>query len=140
MVIISQDFSKMMLHQDRRGAIVNIGSVVSERAIGKRTAHCASKMVIDAFPHSMAINLSLMGIIVNNSATNYTHLRLRGVLDKNAKSRKRVNVPLAWETNADDMDKAAAFLVSGDAGFITGGRLLVDSGSNASLYFIDNDA
>ena len=46
----------MMLRQESRGVIVNLGSNVSMRAIRNRTAYVASKGGVDALTRSMALD------------------------------------------------------------------------------------
>ena len=62
---VSQEAVKMMLKQESRGVIVNLGSNVSLRAIRKRSAYVASKGGIDALTRAMAIDLGPRGIRVN---------------------------------------------------------------------------
>ena len=68
---VSLEAVKMMLQQESRGVIVNLGSNVSLRAIHNRTAYVSSKGGIDALTRSMAIDLGPKGIRVNMVAPGY---------------------------------------------------------------------
>lgn len=137
--IVSQRAVKTMLKQPGRGVIVNIGSNVSERAIRNRTAYVASKGGVDALTRSMAIDLAPKGIRVNNVAPGYIHSQRWNTLDEKVKSRRRLNTPNGTEAFASDIADAVAFFASDESKCIVGARLLVDSGSSAQLYPVDDD-
>jgi len=70
---VSLQAVRMMLKQESRGIIVNIGSFVSTRAIHNRTAYVTSKGGLDAMTRSMAIDLAPKGIRVNMVAPGYIY-------------------------------------------------------------------
>jgi len=137
--LVSQHAVKMMLQQESRGTIVNIGSNVSTRAIRRRTAYIASKGGIESLTRSMALDLGPKGIRVNEVAPGYIHTDRWNTLDETARARRRLNCPLRQEATADDIAQAAAFLASDAAKNISGVRLLVDAGCGIQHMPEDTD-
>ena len=115
----------------RGGAIINIGSNVSTRAIQKRCAYVASKGGVDALTLALAIEFGPLGIRVNNIAPGYIHSDRWKTLPPEHAKRRRANVPLGREATPEDIAGAALFLASDAAANITGTRLLVDGGCSA---------
>ena len=129
--LVSQHAVKMMLRQESRGVIVNLGSNVSMRAIRNRTAYIASKGGIDALTRSMAVDLGPKGIRVNEVAPGYIYTDRWDRLDAIVRDRRRRNCPLHQEATGDDIAQAVAFLASDAAKNICGERLVVDAGCSA---------
>lgn len=136
---VSQAAVKMMLKQDSRGVIVNLGSNVSMRAIRNRTAYVSSKGGIDALTRSMAIDLGPKGIRVNMVAPGYIHTDRWGKLSEETMKRRRLNTPLGVEATADDVAQAVAFMASDASRNICGERLVVDAGCSAQHMPVDVD-
>jgi len=136
---VSQEAVKMMLQQESRGVIVNLGSNVSMRAIRNRTAYVASKGGIDALTRSMAVDLGPKGIRVNMVAPGYIFTdRWEKLSDEKAK-RRRLNCPIGFEATADDVAQAVAFMASDASRNICGERLVVDAGCSAQHMPVDVD-
>lgn len=115
----------------RGGAIVNVGSNVSTRAIQKRCGYLASKGGMDALTLAMAIELGPRNIRVNMVAPGYIHTDRWEKLAQAQTLRRRANVPLGREATAEDVAQAVLFLASDQAANITGTRLVVDGGCSA---------
>lgn len=133
---VSQQAARLM---KGGGAIVNIGSNVSTRAIHKRTAYLASKGGVDALTLSMAVDLGPLGIRVNTVAPGYIHTDRWANLSPADIRRRRTNVPLGREATAKDIAQAVLFLASDAAANITGTRLIVDGGCSAQHMPADID-
>lgn len=121
------------------GAIVNIGSAVSTRAIKHRTAYCASKAAVDGLTRAMAVDLAPHGIRVNIVAAGYINTERWETLPPEHARRRRMNIPLGAEAQARDIAEAALFLASEEACNITGTRLVVDGGCSAQHMPADTD-
>jgi NAD(P)-dependent dehydrogenase (short-subunit alcohol dehydrogenase family) len=127
---VSQQAARLMKRHGG-GAIVNLGSNVSTRAIHKRCAYLASKGGIDALTLAMAVDLAPYRIRVNTVAPGYIHSDRWATLPAAHVRRRRANVPLGREATADDIAQAVLFLASDQAANITGTRLVVDGGCSA---------
>ena len=136
---VSQEAVKMMLKQESRGVIVNLGSNVSMRSIRKRTAYVASKGGIDALTRSMAVDLGPKGIRVNMVAPGYIFTDRWEKLSEETMKRRRLNCPLGIEATADDIAQAVAFMASDASRNICGERLVVDAGCSAQHMPVDVD-
>jgi 3-oxoacyl-[acyl-carrier protein] reductase len=135
---VSREAAKMMIAQGR-GAIVNIGSNVSTRAIRKRSGYVASKGGVDALTLAMAVDLGPRGIRVNTVAPGYIHTQRWETLSEHDTHRRRANVPLGKEASADEIAAAVLFLASDEASNIHGARLVVDGGCSAQHMPYDVD-
>jgi NAD(P)-dependent dehydrogenase (short-subunit alcohol dehydrogenase family) len=136
---VSQQAARLMKRQGG-GAIVNIGSNVSKRAIRNRAAYVASKGGIDALTLAMAVELAPHGIRVNTVAPGYIRTERWDSLPARTARRRWANVPLGREAAAADIAQAVMFLASDQAARITGTRLLADGGCSAQLYPADVEA
>ena len=137
--LVAQQAVNMMLTQESKGVIVNLGSNVSARAIHNRTAYVTSKGAIDSLTKSMATDLGPLGIRVNMVAPGYIYTDRWDVLSDKVKARRRQNVPTGKEATGKNIAEAVAFLASEKASAINGVRLLVDGGVSAQLLPIDID-
>jgi NAD(P)-dependent dehydrogenase (short-subunit alcohol dehydrogenase family) len=135
---VAQEAAKMMIRQGG-GAIVNISSNVSTRAIHKRSAYVASKGGVDGLTLAMAVDLGPRGIRVNSVAPGYIHTERWEKLSEHDTLRRRANIPLGKEASADEIAAAVLFLASDEASGIHGARLVVDGGCTAQHMPLDVD-
>ena len=136
---VSQQAARLMKRRGG-GAIVNLGSNVSARAIRQRAAYVASKGGIDALTRALAVELAPHGIRVNTVAPGYIHSDRWATLPRGVARRRRTNVPLGQEASPEDIAQAVLFLASDQAATITGARLVADGGCSAQLYPADVEA
>ncbi len=135
---VSQRAARLMM-SNGGGAIVNIGSNVSTRAIHKRSAYVASKGGVDALTLAVAVDLAPYRVRVNTVAPGYVRTDRWEKLSKEYIRRRRMNIPLGKEASSDDIARAVLFLASDDAAGITGTRLVVDGGCVAQHMPADTD-
>lgn len=119
------------------GVILNNASQVALVGVGGAPAYAAAKAGVVSLTKSLALAYAKDGIRVNCicPGTTWTPLAERGfgsLPDPQAAiegSKKRI--PLGRLGLAEDMARAALYLVSEDASFVTGAVLLVDGGRMA---------
>ena len=112
----------------RRGAIVNVSSVVGVHGNFGQTNYAASKAGIIGFTKSLARELGSRGIRANVVAPGYVATRLTDVLPEEATRTMVEQTPLGRIAEPEEIAGAVRFLASDDASFITGDVLLVDGG------------
>jgi glucose 1-dehydrogenase len=119
------------------GAIVNIGSTTgSVTAEPGTSAYSASKAALLALTRSTAIELGPSGIRCNTVSPGFVRTRATESAYESDEVRRarEAAVPLGRIGLPEDVAATVAFLVSGEAGFITGEEIIVDGGLNRNLF------
>ena len=112
----------------RWGRIVNVSSVVGLVGNAGQANYAASKAGIIGFTKSVAREVAQRGITANVVAPGYVETELTGSLPENVKDQIRAQVPNGRFGEPGEIASAVAFLVSEDAGYVTGQTLAVDGG------------
>ena len=114
------------------GRVVNISSLVT-LGTPKRTAYGAAKAALDTCTRIWAVELGPTGITVNSVAPGYTEtafFRQNTPAGSPAEARFLDGTPLNRLGRPREVAAAVCFLLSEDAGYITGQTLRVDGGSS----------
>jgi 3-oxoacyl-[acyl-carrier protein] reductase len=112
----------------RRGAIVNIASIVGVHGNAGQTNYSASKAGIIGFTKSLARELGPRGVRANVVAPGYVDTRLTDAIPDELKEGMLATTPLGRFGQPEDIAGAVRFLCSDEASFITGEVVLVDGG------------
>ena len=124
-----------------RGAIVNIVSVNGLTGIGEE-AYSAAKAGVINLTKNMAVRYGSRGVRVNVICPGTIQTPIwQSRLDKDPQVFDRLAkwYPLGRVGQPDDVAKAALFLASDDAAWITGAVLNVDGGLTAGSYRMSRD-
>ena len=119
--------SRMMLKQ-RSGRIISLSSVVGLRGNAGQANYAASKAGIIGLTKSAAKELASRGITVNAIAPGFIKTDMTDVLSDKVKENISASIPMGSMGTTEDVAKAAAFLASDGARYITGQVLRVDGG------------
>ncbi len=128
--LCAQAAARMMRDGGRGGAIVNISSNTSERAIRNRVAYIGSKGAIDAMTRAMAVDLA-PSIRVNTVAPGFIWTPRWNAIGEEACARRKSCIPLGEPASFDDVAEVALFLAGDRARGVTGARYVVDGGCAA---------
>jgi gluconate 5-dehydrogenase len=124
-------------HMIRRksGKIVNVCSVLAERARPGTAPYAASKGAVKMLTKGMCADWARYGIQVNALGPGYIRTELTGPLFEDPVFSKwlRDNTPSERNGELHDLDGAVVFLCSSAADFVNGQVLYVDGGMTAVL-------
>jgi len=119
--------ARQMLKQ-RRGRIVNIASIVGIIGNPGQANYAASKAGIIGLTKAVAKELASRGITCNAIAPGFIKTEMTDALPEPARQRLLEAIPMGALGEPLDVARAALFLVSDAARYITGHVLVVDGG------------
>ena len=127
--LCSQAAAKQMIKQ-KSGKIISTASIAGLVGFGNISAYSASKGGIIALTKELALDLGKYNINVNAIAPGIIKTKMTEAMlkDKKTKEGLLAQTPLGKIGSPNDIGKAAVFLASDDANFITGQTLVVDGG------------
>lgn len=140
---LGQEAARLMIERGSGGSIVFTGSWVQEVPWPEIAAYSASKAGLAMLMRSMALELAKHDIRVNVIAPGIVAAGMaRYQMENEPQYAKRVTnvIPLGRFQTTMDVARAAAFLCSDDAAYMTGTTLLVDGGASLFQYSSDDDA
>lgn len=135
-----QAFGRHMVEGDG-GAVVNISSMNATVAFPMRLAYNAAKAAVNQMTEVLAIEWAEHGVRVNSIGPGVTRTALvdKGIRDGHIDERKYVaRTPMKRLGRPDEIAKAALYLASEDASFVTGHFLVVDGGWTAYGFVADD--
>ena len=123
----TKHISKYLLKQ-KSGKIINISSVSGILGNAGQANYSASKAGIIGLTKSTARELASRGITCNAIAPGFIKTDMTDVLSDKVKENIAASIPMGSMGTTEDVAKAAAFLASDGARYITGQVLRVDGG------------
>ncbi len=119
---------RVMLGAGKGGRLINISSIVGMRGYTGLAAYSASKAGLDGLTRSLAREVGRRNITVNSVAPGYFESALSSGLGPAQKVQIVGRTPLGRLAKIEDITPVVRFLLSNEAGFITGQTIVVDGG------------
>lgn len=116
------------MSKKRFGSIVNIASIVAETGNAGQVNYTASKGGLIAMTKSFAQEGSARGIRFNAITPGFIQTEMTDKLSDTVKDTYTKKIPLKRFGQPEDIAEAVAFLLSDNAGYITGEVLKVNGG------------
>jgi len=110
------------------GRIITTASINGFRGVENLVGYNAAKAGVIELTRTMAVELARHEITVNAIAPAQIDTRLTRGLPEEARRRRVERIPLGRFGEPEDVARAAVFLASDDASYITGHTLAVDGG------------
>jgi NAD(P)-dependent dehydrogenase (short-subunit alcohol dehydrogenase family) len=120
--------ARQMVTQGGRGRIITTASINGFRGVENLVGYNVAKAGVIEMTKTMAVELAQHGITVNAIAPAQIDTRLTRGFSDDAKARRAERIPMGRFGDVDEVAKAALFLASDDASFVTGHTLAVDGG------------
>ena len=114
----------------RRGVVLNIGSVTGVKTVAGLGVYGASKAAVTALTRAAALEAGPHGVRVNELQPGPTHTPMVTGRDgtSDAEASFAATVPLRRVSTPEEQSAAALFLLSDAASYVNGASLLVDGG------------
>ena len=112
------------------GRIVNIGSINGQAGQYGQVNYAAAKSGIHGFTKALAQEGAARGVTVNAIAPGYIDTDMVRAVPANVLEKIVARIPVGRLGHAEEIARAVVFLVSDDAGFVTGSTLSVNGGQH----------
>ena len=119
---------KPKMSKKKKGAIVNMASILGLVGNPQSVTYCATKGGVIAMTRSMAIRYAKDGIRVNAIAPGYVETPILNGLTSEMRVVLENAHPIGRLGQPEEIARAVCFLLSEEASFITGVVLPVDGG------------
>jgi acetoacetyl-CoA reductase len=112
------------------GRIVNIGSINGQAGQYGQVNYAAAKSGIHGFTKALAQEGAPKGITVNAIAPGYIDTDMVQAVPANVLEKIVARIPVGRLGKAEEIARGVMFLVSDDAGFVTGSTLSINGGQH----------
>ena len=130
-VFLCMRFELQQMVRRGGGAIVNLSSIMGSNALAGTVAYAASKHGVEGATKAAALDYAARGIRVNAVAPGYVDTPLIGGRTPGAQERIAGLHPVGRIAQPGEIAELIVFLLSPQAGFITGSVHLADGGYSA---------
>jgi acetoacetyl-CoA reductase len=118
------------MRERRFGRIVNIGSINGQAGQYGQVNYAAAKSGIHGFTKALAQEGAGRGVTVNAIAPGYIDTDMVRAVPQNVLDKIVARIPVGRLGHAEEIAKGVLFLVSDDAGFITGSTMSINGGQH----------
>ena len=125
--LCGQIAARQMMKQGS-GRIIATASINGFRGVENLVGYNVAKAGVIELTKTMAVELAQHGITVNAIAPAQIDTRLTQRFSDDARQRRTERIPMGRFGDVDEVARAALFLASDDASYITGHTLAVDGG------------
>src|SRR5579864_5746723 len=128
--VVCTEGAKQMIREQHGGAICCVSSISAHVGAPYQTAYCGTKGAISMLAKALACNLGEHGIRVNAIEPGWTITPMSAPMmdDPPVQKYYQERIPLHRGAQPEELAAAIAFLLSGDASYVTAATLLVDGG------------
>ncbi|MBV9558268.1 MAG: glucose 1-dehydrogenase [Pseudolabrys sp.] len=125
----AQEAAKRMLAANKKGAIVNIASVLGLMVAKGGTSYATAKAGVIQLTKAFAVELAFKGVRVNAIAPGWFVTEMNDdYLESEKGAAIKREIPMGRFGNAGDLDGALLLLVSDAGAYMTGATIVVDGG------------
>jgi NAD(P)-dependent dehydrogenase (short-subunit alcohol dehydrogenase family) len=122
------------MRAQKKGRIINVGSISAYRGVWRRTSYSASKGAVTALTRGLALEWAPDGITVNTLSPGAVATDGRPPDPSNPRYRATVNlIPLGRFSPPDDLVGLCVFLASDASAYLTGQDILIDGGWSLTM-------
>lgn len=125
--LLIRAFARLFMKQ-RKGRIINIGSVVGLTGNAGQTNYAASKAGLVGMTKSIARELATRGVTANVIAPGFIQTDMTAKLSEKQRTAILAGIPMGFMGMPEDVAQAALFLAGPGGRYITGQVLTVDGG------------
>ena len=126
-MIICRKFIRGMV-KNKWGRIVNISSVVASTGNPGQSNYVAAKSALNGLTKSLALEVATRGVTVNSISPGFIDTAMTAKLTDNQKLKITERIPMGRMGTGDDISSLVSFLVTNEAGYITGQNIHVNGG------------
>jgi glucose 1-dehydrogenase/3-oxoacyl-[acyl-carrier protein] reductase len=128
--LCSQVFCKRVVAENRKGNIVNIGSIQAAKILPGRTHYAPAKLGIEAMTRNISAEMTPLGIRVNCIHPGFIATNMTAWILDSPQILPEVlkQISAARPGQPQEIGTAAAFFASDEASYITGQSIHVDGG------------
>ncbi|WP_175891647.1 acetoacetyl-CoA reductase [Burkholderia cepacia] len=113
------------------GRIVNIASVIGSKGGFGQTNYAAAKAGIHGFTKSLALEMASKGVTVNTVSPGYVATRMLATVPPSVLEAKIIpQIPVGRFGQPDEIAALVLYLVSPEAGFVTGANIAINGGQH----------